>query len=190
MSEVQDLEVISGLSEFLGELSFSVYRELGFDKVLLVEGPKDVKTLQQLLRKYNKDHEIVLLPLCGSSLINATSESELQEMKRMTENISALVDSERETAGATLPPERQAFLNICQNVGISCHVLERRAIENYLSDRALKIAKGDQYHALEPYEKLEDISPNWGKQENWRIAREMTIEELAQTDLGEFLKNI
>jgi hypothetical protein len=70
--EVQELESMSGLSEFLGELNFSGYRELGFDKVLLVEGPKEVKTIQQLLRKYKKDHKIVLLPLGGraNSLIN------------------------------------------------------------------------------------------------------------------------
>ena len=190
LSEVRDLETVCSLSEFLGELSFSAYRELGFDKVLLVEGPKDVKTVQQLLRKYNKEHEVVLLPLCGSSLINATSESELQEMKRITENVSALIDSERETAGATLSRERQAFLDICKNAGISCHVLERRAIENYLSERALKIAKGDQYRALEPYQKLGDISPTWGKQENWRVAREMTVDELDGTDLGGFLNNL
>ena len=189
-SEVQDIELMPGLSEFLGELSFSGYRELGFDKVLLVEGPKEVKTVQQLLRKYNKDHKVVLLPLGGSSFINAKSEPELQEIKRITENIFSLIDSEREAAGAPLQPERQAFLDTCQKVGINCHVLERRAIENYLSDRALKIIKGDKYRALEPYEKLEDVSPSWGKQENWRIAREMTQEELDSTDLGMFLNNL
>jgi len=157
---------------------------------LLVEGPKEVKTVQQLLRKYNKDHKVVLLPLGGSSFINAKSEPELQEIKRITENIFSLIDSEREAAGAPLQPERQAFLDTCQKVGINCHVLERRAIENYLSDRALKIIKGDKYRALEPYEKLEDVSPSWGKQENWRIAREMTQEELDSTDLGMFLNNL
>jgi hypothetical protein len=37
-SEVRKLEATPRLSEFLGELSFSGYRELGFDKILLVEG--------------------------------------------------------------------------------------------------------------------------------------------------------
>lgn len=46
------------LSEFLGELSFSGYQALGFNKVLLVEGATDLKTLQQLLRMYRKDHQM------------------------------------------------------------------------------------------------------------------------------------
>ncbi len=188
--EVRDFEATHRLSEFFGELNFAGHRDLGFDKVLLVEGTTEVKTLQQLLRKYGKDHKIVLIPLGGSSLINAESELELQEVKRITTNLFSLIDSERETASAPLPSERQAFLTLCQKIGINCHVLERRAIENYLSERALKVVKGDKYSALGPYEKLEDASPSWGKQENWRIAREMNNEELDQTDLGTFLQDL
>ena len=57
-----------------------------------------------------------------------------------------------------------------------------------MSDRAVKIAKGDKYHALTPYEKLKEASPAWGKQSNWRIAREMSLEEINDTDLGQFLQ--
>jgi len=87
-------------------------------------------------------------------------------------------------------PDREAFHKICTNVGIHCHILEYRAIENYLSERAVKYVKGEKYRSLKPYEKLETLTPGWGKQENWRIAREMTREELDQTDLGEFLNNL
>ncbi len=51
-SQVTELESTARLSELLGELSFSGHRELGFDKVLLVEGSTDVIAFQQLLRKY------------------------------------------------------------------------------------------------------------------------------------------
>jgi len=61
-SEVKDYEATPRLSEFLGELSFSGYRELGFDKILLVEAPHDVKSVQQFLRLHKMDHKIVLLP--------------------------------------------------------------------------------------------------------------------------------
>ena len=71
------METIPRLSEFLGELSFSGYKELGFDKILLVEGPTDVTTVQEFLRILQKDHMVVLLPLCGSSLINASAEPQL-----------------------------------------------------------------------------------------------------------------
>jgi len=186
-SKLQVFESTPRLSEFLGELGFSTFRELGFSKVLLVEGATDIKTVQQFLRIYNKDHNIVPLPLGGSDMINANREYELTEIKRITDNISALIDSERASSDEPLAPEREAFVNLCSQVGIDCHVLERRSIENYLTERAIKAFKGDKYEALQPYQRLEDISPAWGKQENWRIAREMTEDEISSTDFGQFL---
>ena len=92
-SEVTDLETTPRLSEFLGELSFSGYRELGFDKIRLVEGRTDVKTIQQFLRRYRTDHQVVLLHLGGS--IDDSREAELEEVLRISHNVFALVDSER-----------------------------------------------------------------------------------------------
>jgi ABC-type cobalamin/Fe3+-siderophores transport system ATPase subunit len=189
-SEVRKLESTPRLSEFLGELSFSGYRELGFDKILLVEGATEVKMIQQFLRKYGKDHQIVLLPLGGSQLIKESSEAELEEIKRICENVSALIDSELTAPEAAIEPSRAAFVEKCKKANIDCYVLERRAIENYLSDRAVKQVKGNKYRALKPYEALKDAPYGWAKAENWRIAQEMTREELEGTDLGEFLKRL
>jgi predicted ATPase len=189
-SEVSKLESTPRLSEFLGELSFSGYRELGFNKVLLVEGISDVKTIQQFLRMYKIDHQVVLLSLGGSQLINGLREPELEETKRISDNVFALIDSERDTADDPLEAGRAAFVEACEKAKINCYVLDRRAIENYLSDKAVKKVKGDKYRALQPYEKLKDSSPAWGKEENWRIAREMTKDELIATDLGKFLGSL
>ncbi|MEW6491515.1 MAG: AAA family ATPase [Cyanobacteriota bacterium] len=189
-SEVRKIEATPRLSEFVGELSFSGYRELGFDKILLVEGATEVKMIQQFLRKYGKDHQIVLLPLGGSQLIKESSEAELEEIKRICENVSALIDSERTAPDAALEPSRATFVENCKKANIDCHVLERRAIENYLSDRAVKQVKGNKYRSLEPYEALKDAPNGWAKAENWRIAQAMTRQELEATDLGEFLKRL
>jgi len=190
-NEVRDFETVTELSELLGELSYSGYKDIGFHKVLLVEGSSDVRTIQQFLRKYKKDHEIILLSLGGSGLINASSSFALEEIKRITEgNISALIDSERESPDDALCADRQAFVENCKKANINCYILKRRATENYLADRAVKITKSDKYRALAPYEKLEEVSPSWGKQENWRIAREMSSEEINDTDLGEFLQSL
>jgi energy-coupling factor transporter ATP-binding protein EcfA2 len=189
-SEITELESTPRLSEFLGELSFSGYRELGFDKVLLVEGSTEVKAIQQFLRLLKKDHKVLLLPLGGSQLINASVEEHLEELKRISENISALIDSERDAQDAPLSPSRQAFKDACEGAGVKCHVLERRATENYFSERAIKQAKGENYRSLGKYEARKNVSPLWPKSENWRIAREMTWEELEQTDLGRFLASI
>ena len=189
-SEVAEFEAIPYLSELLGELSFSGYRELGSDKILLVEGTTDVKTIQQFLRLYRKDHQIVLLPLGGGSLINGSSEVELGEIKRISENVFALIDSERASLEGALDPDREEFVETCEKVGITCHVLDRRATENYFTDEAVKNTKGSEYRALEPYQLLKDISPSWSKTENWRIARAMTLEDLNETDLGKFIDSL
>ncbi|MBW4577241.1 MAG: AAA family ATPase [Aphanothece sp. CMT-3BRIN-NPC111] len=179
------------LSEFLGELSFSAYREFGFNKILLVEGPTEVKAIQQFLRKYGKEHEILLLPLGGSSLINGSFRDELQEIKRISDNIYALIDSEIEAPDKKLALDRQEFVDMCKEIGIICHVLEYRAIDNYFPDHAVKAIKGDNFSALKPYESLKTKSQyGWSKADNWRMAKEMTLEELSKTDLGEFIKQL
>jgi hypothetical protein len=149
---------------------------LGFEKILLVEGSTEVKAVQQLLRKHKKDHQIVLLSLGGSDLVKASCEAELQEIKRITDQVYALIDSERASSDAPLSPDREGFVQTCKNVGIGCHPLDYRAIESYFSDRAVQAVKGDKYRAPKPFEKLSELENGWAKAENWRIAREMTLE--------------
>jgi hypothetical protein len=183
-------ETVPHLSEFLGELSFGGYQEMGFDSILLVEGPSDVKTIQQILWTYGKEHQIVLLPLGGSALINPGCEPQLHEIKRISSNIAAIIDSERIDRGAVVAAERQGFVDACARAAVKCHVLQRRAIENYLNDRAVKAVKGEKYRALMPFERLRDVEPAWGKEENWRIAREMRRDEFEGTDLGAFIATL
>lgn len=187
-SHVRDFEAMRSLSEFLGELSYSGYRELGWNKILLVEGPNEVKTIQQFLRLYKKDHETVLIPLGGSQMINGDREAELEEIKRISPDIHALIDSERARVGDPLNASRQGFVEACRKAGINCHVLERRATENYLTRAAIVRVKGEKYSELGPFQRLNEASPGWAKSENWRMAREMSLEDLQNTDLGRFLE--
>jgi len=188
--KISKFEATQNLVEFLGELNFSGYRELGFNKILLVEGPTDVKTIQQFLRSYKIDHKIVILPLGGKSQINGSFGPELEEIKRISENISVLIDSERTAPGEELQPRLKEFIKVCEQAEVECKVLERRAIENYFTDRAVKKAKGDKYHSLGPYDSRDKISPGVNKNENWIIAREMNSEELEASDLGDFLDSL
>jgi predicted ATPase len=175
-SEVAELDSTPRLSEFLSDLGFSGYRELGFGKILLVEGKTDVKTMQQLLR------------LCGHTMINASSEDELAEITRIADEIYAVIDSERTAADAPLERGREEFRSTCKKLKIKCHILERRAIENYFSPGAVLKVRGEKWQALEPYQKVGDAWPGWSKNQNWRVAREVTRDELAGTDLGVFLE--
>ena len=108
----------------------SRYRELGFNQILLVEGPKDVKTIQQFLRLYKKDHQIILLPLGGKSLIRGPVDPELEEIKRISKNVYAIIDRERTAEGEELQPRIKEFIEACDRAKIKCKVLKLRAIEN------------------------------------------------------------
>jgi predicted ATPase len=189
-SEVHELEATPRLSEFLGELTFSGFRELGCDTILLIEGRTDLKPLRRFLHLYGKDHKIALLPLDGTRMINGSSGDQLEEIKRIADRVVAIIDSERDVTGAGLAQNRQAFVELCRAAGIQCEVLERRALENYFPDQAVKRAFGDNYHGLGPYESLRNTQPRWSKAENWRAAHHVTREQLDATDLGRFLQSL
>lgn len=189
-TEVVRYEKKAELVELLGEMSFSTYREFGFDKVLLVEGVTEVKTIQQFLRKYHKDHEVLLLPLGGSAMINGNYEQELRDVFRISSRVYALIDSERNAQGAALHRDRQQFVDLCTSLKIHCTVLERRATENYLTDQAVKLALGPNFEALGPYQKLDTARNGWSKSSNWRIADRMDKAELEATDLGQFILEV
>ncbi len=189
-SEMKRFEATNNLTELLGELGFNAYRDLGFSKVLLVEGPSDVKAVQQFLRHLRKDREILLLPLGGAGMINGKIDVQLQEIKRIGAVVSALIDSERTAPGAALSKDRKDFVQKCKENRITCCVLERTAIENYLPDRAIKTIKGPKYSALTFYQRLLDAPLPWGKEENWLIARAMERVEFEFNDLGKFLLSL
>ena len=189
-SEIRHLSAHTNLSEFLGELNFAGYQELGFDKLLLVEGPTDGHTIQQLLRKLKIDHRVLTMHLGGSSSINANVGQQLEELKRITPKIAAVIDSERTEKGTVLPADRAAFQECCNKANIPCLVLERRSMDNYLTDVAIKKVKGEKYRALGPYEKLNQSPLPWSKEENWKIASTMQIADFNNTDLGKFLSSL
>jgi len=191
-SFVQPYERTPSLAEFTGALSFGDRPELGFNRVLLTESPADGRVVQQFLRQLGKEHEILAIPLGGSTLINDKegTVAQLSELRRITDRISALIDSELQGPGATLDNNRVGFLDACRRLNIPCHVLERRAIENYFTAEAIERGIGPGRKALDPFEKLGEKSPGWPKAQGWRVAREMTLADLKDTDLGSFLADL
>lgn len=188
---VREFEQTYNYTEFIGELSYSSYSDLGFKKILLVEGPTDVKTIQQFLRKLGVDHKIVIMPLGGDSMINGNREQELGELNRIAKgDIYVLIDSERSAAAEALSKPRKEFMEVCSNLKFRAHATERRATENYFTADAVKSALGTKYEALGPYDKLKEAKLSWGKENNWRIAKEMKIDNWETTDVGVFLKEL
>lgn len=175
-------------AEFLGSMGIAGLQELGWNKVLLVEGPSDVRTFQQILRKYGKDREVIVLPLGGSSMINAKSTANLAEVTRLCPSVFAVIDSEKKTEATLIAKDRQGFENNCKSLGIRCLITERTATENYLNDWAVKAAYGGSYSGLEKYGL--PLTNFWGKSENWRAAAQMTRDEWDATDVGAFIKKM
>jgi energy-coupling factor transporter ATP-binding protein EcfA2 len=183
-------EQTPNFAEFVGELSFSSFKEMGHESILLVEGVTEVKAIQQFLRLLGKDHQVVVVPLGGRQLIRGGVQQELAELRRISNKVAVLIDSELEEAGGRIQNDRAEFLADCETLGFSTHATTFRAFENYLSQQAIQNVKGPQYRALGPYERLRDIQLGWAKHENWRIAREMTRTELMATDLGQYLERL
>lgn len=176
----------------LGELSFSAYREIGANSIFFVEGVTELKTVQELLRKYGKDTKVLLMSLGGNDMINGKREYELSEIttRLKTGNIYAWVDSERPSSAAPLSTDRSAFLDVCKKLGITAALSERRSIENYFTERAVRAAlRNQEKTALTEFEKLNQ-GTHWRKEENWKIAKETQKEEIAGTDLGRFIDSI
>lgn len=185
---VRPFEQTTNYVEFLGEMSFSSFKELGCERVLLVEGVTDVRTVQQFLRKLQKDHRIVVIPLGGDSLIRAGTEMELADLGRLGAQVSMMLD--REGPEPNVVAKRQAFADMAKLMRFNVCITERRAIENYFSDRAVKVVKGEKYRALGEQERLSAAEYGWSKAENWQIAREMDFEEIRDTDIGRFLESL
>lgn len=187
---VRPFERTPRYAEFLGSLGLSALQDLGWDKILLVEGPKDVRTFQSLLRLYDKDRQTIVLPLGGSSMINGGMDHELSEVVRMGGKVAAIVDSERKSKDEPLAKDRREFAALCAKLNIDCCVIELRAIENYLPTRVLKLAFGDDVVALGPYEATSESTRFWGKGESWRAAKLMTAAEVSATDIGQILNRL
>jgi hypothetical protein len=127
--------------------------------------------------------------LHGHDMIRGDVEQELVELLRVGGDVKYLIDSERSSADEPLEGQRQQFVDLCAKLGIPGHVLEKRALENYFTDEAIRRAFGDSSRVLGPYEK-KGVNQRWPKTSNWRVAGEMSRDDLDLTDLGRFLGNL
>ena len=190
VSQLTPYEDTPGLAALTGQLGFGGRTDLHFDGILLVEGVTEVKVFQQLLRLYHNEHRYVIVPLAGNALINAKADNELAELRRLSDQIFAVIDSERSQADASLAANRAQFAAICEDLSISCTVLQRRAIENYFPEHAVRATYGPQARALGPYELPKEAGFGWNKARNWKVARGIRKVDLQGTDLAQLLERL
>lgn len=179
------------LPKQLGDLSFSAHTEIGFDKVLLVEGPTDIQVFQTILQTLQLSGKTVVLNLGGSSNINKNALSQIEELLRLMQfdqnnpNIAVIVDSENDGADSEIQMIQRVadFKQLLEDKGIPICVLKRRSIENYFSNQHLNSA-GSNLQALNEFEA---VPKGWEKYKNFKFAANMTKEEILNTDFGQFM---
>jgi hypothetical protein len=90
-------------------------------------------------------------------------------------------------------PVRKRFLETCTKLGIHCHRLKRYALENYFSIRAIKEVMSDPPNKIETLDPDKPVAAQLGynvKRNGGRIAKQMNPEEIAGTDLADFIKKV
>lgn len=189
-SSVHPWESTPQISELLGELNYASFREIGHERILAVEGMQDVRPIKEILRLLRLEYSTLVIPLGGDEIQSDAAATTISELKRLTGRLYVLLDSERTVEGGPPKAGREKFVEQCKVLNVPVHLTKRRALENYLTDRAVKAGLGPEYSSVEPYQRLKDAAIPWSKRENWRAARELTLEELDGTDLMEFLRSL
>ena len=182
----------SSISNNISELGFSQFMELGGNNVLLVEGRTDIKCFKEILRKYNIEHHFIIMDLGGAGFINGKSLEELAELKRLNaKSYNVIFDSEFDSEDAVLKEDFSAFKENCESLDFNVFPTDFHSTENYLTQRVIDLEIGSGYTALERYENFSDrpSENKWGKTLNWKMFREMTIEEFAGSELDSFIRN-
>jgi|APLak6261698768_1056241.scaffolds.fasta_scaffold02003_2 predicted ATP-dependent endonuclease of OLD family len=184
----------TNVSDLLSNLTYSGYYSNDSKYILLVEGTTEVKVIQEFLRKQNKLQLYAVIPLGGSSLIRANVDHELSEVIKIatsTDRVYGIIDSEKTSSTATLDDSRMAFKETCEALGITLHITQKRATENYFSDKAIKQALGQNFVALSEFELISSKQySGWSKSDNWKIAQYEDMSFFTSNDLGRFLKGL
>jgi ABC-type polar amino acid transport system ATPase subunit/5S rRNA maturation endonuclease (ribonuclease M5) len=171
----------------LNDLGYEVTDNLVSDLVVLVEGPSDSAILRELLAKKGllSEYVIKIWPL-GGDIMDQLDLSVFAERYQLIALLDRDPSSER---------IRRRFMDRCRTLNIPVHRLARYSIENYFSVRALRaVLKGQVPEALQALDPSIPVEKQLGgvgvKGKNRRIVEVMTLDEIAGTDLAEFLDQV
>src|SRR5437660_4827659 len=119
-------------------------------------------TFEALLAAFDREHDFAILSLGGRGCISGAWERELEHIIAINPGVVAIIDSEKCSASDPLEACRSEFANVCDRLGIKWQVLERRAIENYLLQRAIRAAFPEApFVELGPCDDMKHRRPCW-----------------------------
>lgn len=173
-------------ADMLSELGYDVADNLVSDVVVLVEGPTDIPVLEEFLVKKGTlaSYSVKMWPL-GGDIMQDIDLSVMMAHKK----VIALIDNDPGSRKA-----RARFKKNCDKAGVPVVRLKRYAIENYFTVAALRAVFKAQISAtltgLNPDEPLERQLGMNVKKNNRKIAREMLLADIADTDLGKFVDRV
>ncbi len=190
-SVVTEAQNVPELRSVLANIGVSPADVLLADKVLLVEGPNDIPVFKAFLEKAPsfRGQNVAVLSLGGATV--ASGNFDADHWVRVHPKIWAILDSERRNSGGEPSTSRVAIRSNLEAAGISCHLTEWRATENYLSHRALSTIYGEAPAEIDPFG-----NPNlaaqgvrqFDKRRNGEVARAMQWSEIRNTDIGVYLE--
>ena len=188
VSVLNDYKLDPNVSLTLGELGYNGLHDATYKAVLLVEGVTEVRVFQEFLIKYGVRNEVAIVQLGGNGMATGGRSIELSELRKLSDKVFAIVDSERGGAQDAPIKPRVEFEKDCKDQGIDCLVLERRATENYLDQSIagpiMNIPDKIQFGHY-------DKPPlGWSKDKNWRVAQVTSRQYIKGTDLDLFLREV
>ncbi|HYG37993.1 MAG TPA: AAA family ATPase [Cytophagales bacterium] len=180
----------TSLSKMTNSLGYSLTENLTSDAIILVEGPKDIPIMIQVLKWqgiYEK-YQIKFWPLGGDIMADL-------DLSFFTErpNVFAIIDSDPGSLAV-----RKKFIQNCKAHNITCFKLERYAIENYFSINAIKKVFADSSINIDALDFHKNVDEQIGfkkksksiKAKNFEIVEQMTMDDFMNTDLWDQLKKI
>lgn len=166
-------------AEMLHDLGYSVTDNLVSDLIILVEGPSDTPVIEEFLNKMGIDAKYNIKTWAlGGDIMDKHNLSVFAERYK----VMALIDRDPKSRAS-----RKRFEQNCEELNIPVTRLQRYAIENYFSVRALKKVFGiqipDTFETISPSKTLFDQIEINVKNNNRKLAKETTLDEIRDTDL-------
>lgn len=177
------VEDVTNRALALHDLGFSVADNLVSDLIVLVEGPHDKQALESLFRKMGllKRFNVLVWPLGGDIMHYL----DLQVLAQGYRTI-ALIDRDPKSRKI-----RHEFAEHCKTQGVELHWLKRYSLENYYTVEAIRQVYPhhlrDDVMSIKPDTKVEKQLGFDVKKGTRAIVEAMSIEDLEDTDLMEFL---
>jgi hypothetical protein len=171
-------------ASMLDDLGYAVADNLVSDVVVLVEGPTDTPIIEELLVKKSvlPTFDVKIWPLGGDIMDQI-------DIGILTQSYKVVALLDRDPGSSRV---RKRFRERCAEANIPLVQLKRYAIENYFSLRALRaVFKGqiaEDITSLDPNASLESQIGINVKKNNRRLARELSLDEIAGSDLEKFLE--